>query len=179
MKINKIIIFTLLALVTGCCGQTKQNANVPTTVPHLSKPLTSERFETNYTLLLPDNYDVETEDGFEDFVVFYIKDGEKTVGGIYVGNHPSAMATQFTFNPQDSMEYQLHTETKSVIMDKQTKWKIYFNGASYLAEAIMKNPHPAHWNRYIHLWTEENALEPIQSLIALFSSLQTVEMKAI
>ncbi|MDR3227486.1 MAG: hypothetical protein LBT56_07435 [Prevotellaceae bacterium] len=175
MKPHKLLIFALLAVAAVGCGQPKQNGNTLTTASYLSKPLTSERLEMNYTILLPENYEVETEDWFEDFIVFYIKDGEKTVGGIYVGNHPSAMADKFTSNLQDSIEYKLYDETKSVIMSKKTKWKIYFNGVSYFAETIMKNPHSAHWSKYIHLWTEQNDTETIQSFIALFSTFQPAE----
>jgi hypothetical protein len=169
---NKFLIFLIMSTIIFSCKTktdkiiTQNDMEFENKV--ISINLSSELFkETYFSMLLPETYEVETIEG-EDFIVFYIKSNEVSIGGIYIGNHPSI------FISKDNKDYILNTEIESRLMNKKSNWKVYFNGTDYFTEIIMKNTGNAGWNNLIHLWIIGKSIESIKQNILIYSTLENV-----
>jgi hypothetical protein len=130
----------------------------------LASPLYSE---TYFKIFLPESYLIETSEA-EDFSVFYINDNETTIGGIYLGNHPSQSIEE------NNDEYVLHKKIESKIMMKRSIWNIYSNSRDYFTEIVIKNNRNEGWNQLIHLWIKGDSIEDIRKHILLFSTLNNI-----
>jgi hypothetical protein len=115
---------------------------------------------------LPENYEIETDDGGEDFVVYYIKRDEITHGGIYFGNHPSPFLSR--------KGYKTTKTIPSKIMENPIKWEILYNGEKYFTEVIIKNKNGT-WNERIHLWVNGTTPDTIENMITCYTTIRKIE----
>jgi len=170
---NIIVLFFGFIIICSCNIkiENKLNQNNMRVIDNelYIKILSSEIFDVkSFSILLPDNYEIETIDDKEDFIIFNINSKDELIGGIYLGNHPSQ------FIQKGNIENILVTEVESILLGKNIIWKIYFNESKYFTETIIENKPNNRWNQLIHLWIMDESLENIKRNILLFSTLERI-----
>jgi hypothetical protein len=133
----------------------------------VARQLSTVKFDnSHYEILLPGNYEIETDDGGEDFVVYYINRDEITHGGIYFGNHPSSFLSREGYKTTKTIP--------SKIMGEPIKWEILYNGEKYFTEVIIKNKNGT-WDERIHLWVNGTAPDTIENMITCYTTIRKIE----
>ncbi|MDR2588428.1 MAG: hypothetical protein LBC67_03275 [Spirochaetales bacterium] len=175
MKYAAVLILAFCVLIS--CGTKSLSAYaaqdvMASTGGKAKREIRSRQFEKFFfTVLLPDGYEIEVQDDYEDFVVCYIKSGEALYGGIYFGNHPSS------FLAEKEKDFVKESFFPAVLLGKKIEWEILkaASGADmkFFAEKLVK-VRLSPWTELMHVWINGNSLDDVKKMIFIYSTIEKI-----